>query len=168
MWMDFFSLKKASFATMVGCLALMVLLWLRNRKEFPKICIAWKKYLPLLLLLVAFAFVSGEKSGLYPSGQDEGLYQMRAALYIGGYNNSNVVQFPEYEFILNDWEKQVYRERLEEMEGYYLLREDGVEGDVARFVLLHDCGFQVAGVSHCGCDAQSRQVDARGKPDEFG
>ena len=128
MWMDFFSLKKASFATMVGCLALMVLLWLRNRKEFPKICIAWKKYLPLLLLLVAFAFVSGEKSGLYPSGQDEGLYQMRAALYIGGYNNSNVVQFPEYEFILNDWEKQVYRERLEEMEGYYLLREDGVEG----------------------------------------
>ena len=42
MWMDFFSLKKASFATMVGCLALMVLLWLRNRKEFPKICIAWK------------------------------------------------------------------------------------------------------------------------------
>lgn len=127
MWINFFSLKKATAGTFVVCGLLTIFFFLRNGKVFPKIRLAWKKYLPLLLVLIAFAFLVQEKAGAYPTGQDEGLYQMRAALYIGGYND-NVVDFPEYEFITNGWEKQVYEQQLQDMEGYYFLKEDGVEG----------------------------------------
>ncbi len=96
------------------------------RKERFCFTLSWKKYLPLAILLAAGAFLVHGKAGFYGTGQDQGLYQIRAMMYMGGYND-NVIDFPEYYDVENNWEKSEYLRILEDMDGYYLLKKDGLK-----------------------------------------
>ncbi|MDE6713507.1 MAG: hypothetical protein K2K20_07195 [Lachnospiraceae bacterium] len=96
------------------------------REESLCFSLSWKKYLPLAIILAVSAFLVHEKAGFYGTGQDQGLYQIRAMMYMGGYND-NIIDFPEYYYVENNWEKSEYLRILEDMDGYYLLKKDGLE-----------------------------------------
>ncbi|MDE6744112.1 MAG: hypothetical protein K2J95_09565 [Lachnospiraceae bacterium] len=96
------------------------------REESLRFTLSWKKYLPLAIILAVSAFLVHEKAGFYGTGQDQGLYQIRAMMYMGGYND-NIIDFPEYYYVENNWEKSEYLRILEDMDGYYLLKKDGLE-----------------------------------------
>ncbi len=96
------------------------------REESLCFTLSWKKYLPLAIILAVSAFLVHEKAGFYGTGQDQGLYQIRAMMYMGGYND-NIIDFPEYYYVENNWEKNEYLRILEDMDGYYLLKKDGLE-----------------------------------------
>ncbi len=96
------------------------------REESLCFSLSWKKYLPLAIILAVSAFLVHDKAGFYGTGQDQGLYQIRAMMYMGGYND-NIIDFPEYYYVENNWEKSEYLRILEDMDGYYLLKKDGLE-----------------------------------------
>lgn len=96
------------------------------REESLCFSLSWKKYLPLAIILAVSAFLVHEKAGFYGTGQDQGLYQIRAMMYMGGYND-NIIDFPEYYYVENNWEKSEYLRILEDMDGYYLLKKDDLE-----------------------------------------
>lgn len=106
------------------------------REESLHFTLSWKKYLPLAIILAFSAFLVHEKAGFYGTGQDQGLYQIRAMMYMGGYND-NIIDFPEYYYVENNWEKSEYLRILEDMDGYYLLKKDGFENSNEVNGVLH-------------------------------
>lgn len=126
-WIDRFSLLWATALVLVIEIVLTLAKLFLSDFSLPKILPAWKKYLPIAILLIVCAFLSGEKAGVYGTGQDQGLYQIRAMLYMGGYNQ-NVVDFSEYDQIESGAEREHYVTQLKDMEGYYLLSKDQVAG----------------------------------------
>lgn len=141
-WINHFNLLRGALGTLLVELAVIGALCffqsavcrkskiLRRLKLYreERLCftLSWKKYLPLAIILAASAFLVHEKAGFYGTGQDQGLYQIRAMMYIGGYND-NIIDFPEYGYVENNWEKNEYLRILEDMDGYYLLKKDGLE-----------------------------------------
>lgn len=139
-WINHFNLLRGAFCTLLAELAAAGMLCLFQSNAFQKnktarklyreekLCftLSWKKYLPLAIILTVSAFLVHEKAGFYGTGQDQGLYQIRAMMYMGGYND-NIIDFPEYGYVENNWEKNEYLRILEDMEGYYLLKKDGLE-----------------------------------------
>lgn len=140
-WINHFNLLRGAFGTLLAELAVIATLCLfqsglfRNaktarhklyREESLCFTLSWKKYLPLAIILTVSAFLVHEKAGFYGTGQDQGLYQIRAMMYMGGYND-NIIDFPEYYYVENNWEKSEYLRILEDMDGYYLLKKDGLE-----------------------------------------
>lgn len=141
-WINHFNLLRGAFWTLLAELAVAGILLLFQNTAFKKsklarrlklyrkekLCftLSWKKYLPLAIILTVSAFLVHEKAGFYGTGQDQGLYQIRAMMYMGGYND-NIIDFPEYGYVENNWEKSEYLRILEDMDGYYLLKKDGLE-----------------------------------------
>ena len=133
-WMELFSIKKVTFLVLVleGILIAAVVLF--GKKGSVKLRVNLKKDLVLAIILVAFAFVSKDKAELFPTGQDQGLYQARAMLYMGGFYDTEVT-FSEFYNIENAWEMQFYLENLKDMEGYYMPEDSGVYGEATKGVL---------------------------------
>ncbi len=141
-WINHFDLLRGTLGTLlievtvIGVLCFFQSTICRNnkilrrlklyREEGLRFTLSWKKYLPLAIILALSAFLVHEKAGFYGTGQDQGLYQIRAMMYMGGYND-NIIDFPEYYYVENNWEKSEYLRILEDMDGYYLLKEDGFE-----------------------------------------
>lgn len=131
-WINHFNLYRGALLTFLLELVFgsVFFLWqlLQKNKGKRKLSIGfnWKEYLPLAIILLLSAFLVQEKAGIYGTGQDQGLYQIRAMMYLGGYND-NVIDFPEYYFVENNWEKSQYLLELEDMVGFYLLKNDGHE-----------------------------------------
>lgn len=141
-WINHFNLLRGAMGTLLMELAVIgVLCFFQSavfrkskaarqlnlyREETLRFPLSWKKYLPLAIILIASAFLVHEKAGFYGTGQDQGLYQIRAMMYMGGYND-NIIDFPEYYYVENNWEKSEYLRILEDMDGYYLLKKDEFE-----------------------------------------
>lgn len=141
-WINHFNLLRGTLGTLLLETAVIVMLYFfqsaicRKSKIVKKLklyreeslcfSLSWKKYLPLAIILAVSAFLVHEKAGFYGTGQDQGLYQIRAMMYMGGYND-NIIDFPEYYYVENKWEKSEYLRILEDMDGYYLLKKDGLE-----------------------------------------
>lgn len=122
-WVDFFSIKKAAALTVL--VELIIILWMIvvKKKRFGKITFPLIKYLYILPVFVASFFLAQNKSGMYSTSQDEGIYQAKALAYIG-YNNDNIWKFDEYYNVINSYEQQMYRDALGDMDGYYLLEDN--------------------------------------------
>lgn len=88
--------------------------------EMPHIRYKWKDYIPLAIIMIAATFVCrGNIAGFYGTGQDEGLYQIRAMYYCMDKTDENI-GFPEYESIAEHKFLQLaYRERIYDLIGYY-------------------------------------------------
>ncbi len=117
---DSFSMGGALFGTLIASLISCMVFYAGAGGDKPRIGLDITRYLPMLILLVgAFAIASSHRSGSYDTGQDEGLYQIRAMFYMNGYND-NEINFPEYDLIVSKWEKMEYMRHLEGMDGLYL------------------------------------------------
>ncbi len=130
---DAFTLPSAVSGTMLAGVISAVAFYAASGAEKPKIGLDPKRYLPLLVLIVAaFLLAFSHRSGSYDTGQDEGLYQIRAMFYMNGYYD-NEIRFPEYDRIVNAWERSEYMRNLEDMDGLYLPDEEDedekAEGD---------------------------------------
>lgn len=78
-----------------------------------------KQSIVLAIILVAAALVSWTNHAqLHNTGQDEGLYQMRALYYIGGHYDSTI-SFPEYRLNNGRWDQSNFRANFEDMNGFY-------------------------------------------------
>lgn len=142
-WVNHFNIFRGVLGAFLIELAVVGIICIMRRNEFIadisheslkryisreyRLVLSWKKYLPVAILLVAGAFLVRDKAGVYGTGQDQGLYQIRAMMYMGGYND-NIVDFPEFYTIENSWERDLYLQEIADMDGYYLLKKDGIEG----------------------------------------
>lgn len=138
-WIDKFSIMTALVLTLLVGIVGSALLFMKNKKKFPVIIPALKKYIPVLVLMVVFACLASNRAGLYPIGQDQGLYQEKAMFLMNGYND-NTMDFKEYDYLTSPTEKQEYMDRLGEMDGVYLLYGEPVND-------TNDTRFQIHGVS---------------------
>ncbi len=117
---DSFSMPAALTGTVIAAVIACVVFYAGAGGERPKIGVDFVRYLPLLILMIAaFLIASSHRSGSYDTGQDEGLYQIRAMFYMNGYYD-NEVNFPEYDLIVSKWEQMEYMRHLEGMDGLYL------------------------------------------------
>lgn len=131
-WVDFFSLKKAAALTVLIQILIIAAQIFIASKRIGQLTAPLIRYLYILPILVASFFITANKSGMYCTSQDEGLYQAKALSYIG-YNNDNKWDFDEYYNVINNYEKQLYLESLDDMDGYYL--DDSTQDDVTDGVL---------------------------------
>lgn len=117
---DSFSMGGAVFGTLIAALIACMAFYAGAGGDKPKIGLDITRYLPMIILMAgAFMIASAHRSGSYDTGQDEGLYQIRAMFYMNGYYD-NEISFPEYDRIVSKWEKMEYMRHLEGMDGLYL------------------------------------------------
>lgn len=101
---NMFSLKKTTFLVL-GIFIAADICTLIGRKTLPKIRFSLKKFLiPLIASLIVIPFVVLVPFGTFAMGQDEGVYQTEATLYIRGIT-SNEIDYSEYYSAPVDTEK---------------------------------------------------------------
>ena len=84
-WLGGYTIERAAGLTLVPGAVICLGLFFRNGKRMPKCELQTGTYLPLLLLLViAGVLCSSHRADFYGTGQDEGLYQIRAMYYMNG------------------------------------------------------------------------------------
>ncbi len=114
----------ALITTLVLAVIFIVQLVLK-RFEAPRIRYRWKEYLPLAIILLAAAFLSrGSVTGYYGTGQDEGLYQIRAMFYYNDKTDDRI-SFSEYNKIPleNKYERESYLDEVHDLIGYITDKE---------------------------------------------
>ncbi len=129
MLLTLFSVGTTLAVCDVLLLILCVARFLWRRMEMPKVRFHWKSYLPLMLILLLAGFFSlRTQAGVYGTGQDQGLYQVRAMYYMMD-KNEETQDFPEYAKTLTKWEKLRFLEEIRDLSGYYIdedvLKEEG-------------------------------------------
>ena len=121
-WIDKFDILKTlmiSFALEFFCVLCIILV---EKKRIKSIVASPVISAISIGLVLAFGFLSEmNKEGLYPAGQDQGLYQFKAILYISG-DYRNINSFDEYEFLNGDEEKFKYFKLLKDMVGVELIK----------------------------------------------
>lgn len=123
-WKNTFNITTSLIIAIVVLLLLTVLAVIKNGLYLPKIKLAPIKYIGILLILIAAAIISSmNTSGVYGTGQDEGLYQIRAWYYMTE-EYDNVLDFSEYYNIESDTEKKEYIQYINTMVGYYRMTDD--------------------------------------------
>ena len=119
-WLGGYTIERAAGLTLVPGAVICLGLFFRNGKRMPKCELQTGTYLPLLLLLViAGVLCSSHRADFYGTGQDEGLYQIRAMYYMNG-RYENEIRFDEYENLYIRWEKYQYLQEIRDLEGFYL------------------------------------------------
>ena len=129
MLLTLFSVGTTLAVCDVILLLLCVARFLWRRMEMPKVRFNWKSYFPLLLILLLAGFFSVRThAGIYGTGQDQGLYQVRAMYYMMD-KTEETQDFPEYAKTLTKWEKLRFLEEIRDLSGYYIdedaLKEEG-------------------------------------------
>ena len=117
--LDEFSVQRSMIITLAVLALLAMTLAAVNKTVFPRIVFMPKKYLPLAALLIVFAFISGNKAELYSTGQDQGLYEIRAMMYMNNHNE-NFQKLTEYDAIENPTTRQMYLDTMNDFEGMYI------------------------------------------------
>ncbi|MCR5249993.1 MAG: hypothetical protein K6E50_05245 [Lachnospiraceae bacterium] len=102
-----------------------------------------KDHILLAIILAAAAFVScSQTAGYMGTGQDEGIYQIRAMFYYAD-RTDDLISFPEYEKVAEEgskYEKMTYRDELADMLGYKI--DEDIEEEEGRIVgILHGLGI---------------------------
>lgn len=128
-WIDHFSVRTAIVGTTViaaVCIILKAQRKQRKKKKKEEILVVYRKYLPILILCVAGAFLLRDKFGLYGLSQDEGVYQTTAISYICS-DNSTQKDLPEYE-LLDEVSQEKFKDKVDElrdaaMHGFYQFDE---------------------------------------------
>ena len=82
-WIHAYTVERAAGLVLIPALALCVGLFFQNKKQLPKLKRNTREYLPLLLLLViAGVLCNAHRADYFGTGQDEGLYQIRAMYFM--------------------------------------------------------------------------------------
>lgn len=119
-WIHAYTVERAAGLVLIPALALSVGLFLQNKKQLPKLRRNTEEYLPLLLILViAGILCNAHRADYFGTGQDEGLYQIRAMYYIND-RYEDEITFPEYQNLYIKWEKGEYVREIRDLEGLYL------------------------------------------------
>ena len=139
-WIDVFSIMRSLVITIcVFILAAVIYIFGYHHKP-ARILPAVKKYVPLIAVLIGTVIISCmNRSELFPTGQDQGLYQMKAEMYMCGFN-SNELCFDEYDNLLHDGERAVYISKLDEMDGIYLTYDTDEYGHIRPTYQIHGVG----------------------------
>ena len=118
--LEIFMVGRSAVITMALLLVILIIQLVVKRFELPVIRYHWKEYLPLAIILVAATFISrGNITGYYGTGQDEGLYQIRAMYYYMDQTDTDVY-FREYENITESkYERELYGEKILDLLGYH-------------------------------------------------
>ncbi len=139
-WAGAYTIERATTVVLFPGLALCVGLFLRNRKRLPRIESKPGLYLPLLLILViAGILCNSHRADFFGTGQDEGLYQIRAMYYMNN-RYEDEIRFPEYENLNIRWEKYQYVQEIRDLEGLYLNVDKEEEKPTELVGVLHGLG----------------------------
>ena len=148
-WIDRFSVSYSLIFTMLLMIAITIITFIRGNR-IEKIYLSINKYIPLFCVLVIAGFLSSMyRSELYPTGQDEGLYQAKAMMYMGGFND-NELEFTEYEGLESGSDKSIYLNKLSEMEGVYLTYKTSENGEPRTTYEIHGIGTFAAMLAFWG------------------
>lgn len=122
-WMELFTIPTALVVVFLLELLITIALLLFRGMELPRIRLLIVKYIPLFVILTGAGIISNlSTAGFYGTGQDQGLYQIRAMYFMGDYYD-NVLDFPEYYNIEHKYEKSHYLEEMQDLTGYYFLKD---------------------------------------------
>jgi hypothetical protein len=123
-WFDSFGIEKALVISLISEIIVSVVAWLYGPKRKISISVSPVLTISAVVLASVFVWISGlNKAGLYPAGQDQGLYQFKALLYMSGdYDNINT--FEEYNMLTDDREKFIYYKTLHDMVGVWTVNEE--------------------------------------------
>lgn len=126
---DKFSIDTSLIIVLVAEIIITVMYVTLNGFFIPKFRPVILKYVPIIIVLIIAGFISASHtSEVYGTGQDEGLYQIRAWYYMTG-ENGNVLDFSEYYNIESDVEKKEYIQYINTMVGYYRLTDDDINDE---------------------------------------
>ncbi|MBR1470295.1 MAG: hypothetical protein IJ600_01475 [Lachnospiraceae bacterium] len=119
-WLGAFRVERAAGLTLILPAALSAGLFWQQKGKLPKLSLRAGTYLPLAIILVAAALICGnQRADFFGTGQDEGLYQIRA-MYFMNDRYEDEITFPEYQNLYIRWEKGEYVREVRDMEGLYL------------------------------------------------
>lgn len=118
--LEMFMVVRCAVITAIVLLVIFLIQLAVKRFEVPMIRYRWKEYLPLAIILILCAFISrGNITGYHGTGQDEGLYQIRAMYYYMDQTDTDVF-FREYELITESkYEAELYGEEIRDLLGYH-------------------------------------------------
>ncbi len=128
MLLDLFYVFRTAVITDIVLLVVFVIQLCVKRGERPRLRYTWLEYIPLAIILLAATFISrGNIAGYYGTGQDQGLYQIRALYYYTD-RTQEEISFYEYENITESkYEKQSYLEEVYDLIGYNFDKEKAEE-----------------------------------------
>ncbi len=121
----FFSVEKTVLISLAVSLLSVVFSVVKFRlSTFKKIKFDKKELLFFLAIILVSLILSKDKFGFYGMGQDQGVYQTKAAEFVYD-NNSNVYNF-DYAFeTFDDREDYTnFRNQIKKLQGYYLLGQN--------------------------------------------
>lgn len=126
---DTFSITSSLIISLIVPVIIVVAAVVIKGFQLPKVTLNLKKYIPIVLIIIAGIIISKmNTSEAYGTGQDEGLYQIRAWYYMTD-ENANVLDFSEYYNIESDVEKKEYIQYINKMVGYYRLTDDDINDE---------------------------------------
>lgn len=138
-WFDIFSIERSEILTIIVSVLGTVGLAFFSKKKVPEIIIRPWKIVPIAILFVIFTLLSGNKGELYSTSQDQGLYEIKALMYMNG-ENDNVLSLDEFYEINDSMERAVYIDALKGMDGIYLLNADIYSENCSSEYEIHGIG----------------------------
>ncbi len=139
-WAGGYTIERATGLSVLPGLALSVGLFVINRRKLPHLELQAGRYLPLVLLLVIAGFLcNSHRADFFGTGQDEGLYQIRAMYYMND-RYEDVIEFPEYDNLYIKWERFQYVQEIRDLEGLYLNVDKDVDKPEELSGVLHGLG----------------------------
>ncbi len=123
-WFDSFGIEKALVVSIIIEALITAIAGFTGSKKKIGITVSPVMTISAVVIAGIFIYISGlNKAGLYPAGQDQGLYQFKALLYMSGdYDNINT--FEEYNMLTDDREKFIYYKTLHDMVGVWTVNEE--------------------------------------------
>ena len=108
MMLDLFYVFRTAVIADILLLSVFVIQLCVKGFDKPRLRFTWLEYIPLAIILLAATFISrGNIAGYYGTGQDQGLYQIRALYYYTDRTQEEIT-FYEYENITESkYEKQI-------------------------------------------------------------
>lgn len=114
-WINIYTISRAIGIVCGVNIVCFLILYIPNKKKF-NIEFQFKKYIiPIIICVCALPCVYS-KFEFFGMGQDEGVYQTQAILFING-ETGNQLDFPEYQALTTDEEKKYYADALKEQLG---------------------------------------------------
>lgn len=136
-WINHFNVFRTVLLVLIVEVINIALLVVLKQRRLPKVIFNIVSYIPIVIILIVLGIMSSKcTAGFFNTGQDEGLYQLRAMFYIND-KNDNVIDFPEYYRLDNQWETEQYKLELKSMEGFYRLSKEGMASEESVSGVLH-------------------------------
>lgn len=149
LWIDQYSIVRTLIMCILFWWILAVMCIVKHKK--PHVTWQWKQYIiPLIICLLAFPIIQ-RPFGFYGMGQDEGVYQTQAILFMN-HITKRQYDYEEYYMLDTDEEREVYERAVspDMLAGAYSAQDELFPAISERATVFHGLGTYSALLALCG------------------